>query len=389
MRRSTKACSLLLAGLLMAGSSSAFAEDVKWYDAIAIGGHVQGSYVAALNKDVPQTNQLRVYDANNGFNLNQAQIRIAKPMGDDNYGFGIKLLAGNDAESIHSTGLGTATDAFDLQEAYVNMGIGGIKGLTFTGGKFVTTAGVEVIESPLNMTIEPGLLFFYGMPFTHTGLKANYALSDKISVMGGVVNGWDQVQDINAGKTIIAQVATTLLPGFTANMTASYGPELLAANNKSDRTFFDFVLGYTGISKLTLNAEALWGQDSNTAGVEDSATTPWSGFGLWASYAVSDWINPGARFEVFKDQHNAARLGGANQTAKNFTLVNKMITSKATFVRLQYRHDWSNEASYTRGDGSAVTTQNTISADWVRKKRKEPSKNEKNIKKIKRKRIEN
>jgi hypothetical protein len=365
MRSSTKTWCMFVAGLVVMAGASVQAAEGNWYDAIAIGGHVQGSYVTALGKDTPQTNQLRVYDANNGFNINQAQIRIGKPVGDDNYGFGIKLLAGNDAESIHSNGLGTATDSFDLQEAYVNMAVPAVKGLTFTGGKFVTTAGVEVIESPLNLTIEPGLLFFYGLPFTHTGVKAGYTVNDMISVMAGVVNGWDQVQDTNAGKTMIFQVATTPMKALTANFTGSYGPELLTIN-KSKRTHLDFVLGYTGIDKLSLNAEALWGQDSNVGGVDDSGTTPWSGFGLWAGYAASNCINPGVRFEVFKDQHNANRLGsGMNQTAKSFTLLNKFVTSKATFVRLQYRYDWSNEAAYTRDDGTFVSTQKTISADWV------------------------
>jgi hypothetical protein len=355
--------------------------DDKWYDAIAIGGHVQGSYVAALGKDIPQTNQLHVYDANNGFNLNQAQLRIGKPVAEDGYGFGIKLMTGNDAEAIHSTGLGLdGADAFDLQEAYVNMAP--TKGLTITGGKFVTTAGVEVIESPLNLTIEPGLLFFYGLPFTHTGLKAGYALGDRISLMAGVVNGWDQVQDVNPGKTMIFQVATTPFKAFTANITGSYGPELYGTPssvggvpasgnyNISKRSHLDLVLGFTGIEKLTLNAEALWGQDTNVGGTEDSGVTPWTGFGLWGGLAMSNLLNPGVRFEVFKDESQVTasanrRLGGLAQTAKSFTLLNKFITSKATFARLQYRYDWSSEASYTRDDGSAVTTQKVISADWV------------------------
>jgi len=361
MRRSTWSSTLAVAVAVLA--SSVVRADEKWYDTIAIGGHVQGSYVGSLGKDVPQTNQLRGYDANPGFNLNQTQLRIAKPLGDDGYGFGVKLLAGSDAKILHSAGLGTPTDAFDVQEAYVNMSK--LKGFVFTGGKFVTTAGVEVIESPLNMTISPGYLFFYGMPFTHTGVKAAYTVNDMVSVMGGVVNGWDNVTDNNAGKTILFQLATTPLKNFTANFTGSYGPELLSVN-ASKRTFADLVLGFTGISKLTLNAEALWGQDGDVGGVADSGTTPWSGFGLWGGLALSDLLNPGVRFEVFNDQHNANRLGsGVNQTAKNFALVNKFVTSKNTFIRAEYRHDWSNAPAFTRDDGSAVRNQNTISADWV------------------------
>jgi hypothetical protein len=369
MRRSTWSSTLAVAVAVLA--SSVVRADEKWYDAIAIGGHVQGSYVGSLGKDIPQTNQLRGYDTNPGFNLNQAQIRIAKPVGDDGYGFGIKLLAGSDAKVLHSNGLGTPTDPVDLEEAYVNTKW---KQLTFTGGKFVTACGVEVIESPLNMTIEPGYLFFFGMPFTHTGVKAAYTLSDKVTLIGGLANGWDQVTDINPGKTIIFQLATNPLKDITANLSGSYGPELFGTTNVpasgnyniSKRTHLDAVLGYSGIPKVTLNAEGLWGQDSNIGGVNDSGTAMWNGFGLWASYAQSNILNPGVRFEVLGDENNANRFGsGVNQTAKELTLVNKFITSKNTFMRLEYRHDWSNQAAFTRNDGSAVRNQNTISGDWV------------------------
>lgn len=367
-------CSMLL-------TATAYA-DGKWYDTVGIGGHVQGSYVGNLSKDTPRTNQFRTYDANNGFNLNQAQLRISKPLAEDGWGFTTKLLAGHDAGLIHSTGLGGSTD-IDVQEAYVSMAVAKIAGLSFTGGKFVTYAGVEVIESPLNMMIEPGLLFFYGMPFTHTGAKLGYTVNDMLTLSGGVANGWDQVVDGNPGKTLIFQVATTPLKGLTANLSGTYGPELFQTypagttpgtsntstvgnDNISKRTFLDLVVGYSGIDKLSLNVEGLWGQDTNMGGINDSGTSHWAGLGTWVGYGVNNFINPGVRFEVFSDQNNAGRLtAGTNQTVKDFTLVNKFITSSATFVRLEFRHDWSNQPTFTRNDGTNVRNQNTVSLDYV------------------------
>lgn len=360
--------------LLVSVSGKAYADAPapKWYDTTTIGGFVQGSYVGNLSKDTPQTNQLRVYDSNNGFNLNQAQLHMAKPVGDDGYGFNVKFLGGHDAQLIHSTGLGntvaggtTVSESFDVEEANLTFAIPKVKGLTFTGGKFVTACGVEVIESPLNLMISPGFLFFYGMPFTHTGAKLAYTVNDKLSVMAGVVNGWDNVTDNNPGKTVIWQIAATPFKGVSASVQGSYGPELLA-NNISKRIHTDIVLGYTGINNLTLNAEYLWSQDSNVGGTPNSGTTPWQGAGLWAGYTLNNYVNPGARFEIFNDQHNANRLGsGVNQTAKNITVNNKFITSKNTFARVEYRHDWSNRAPFTRDDGSLVRNQNTIGLDWV------------------------
>ena len=370
---------MLVSGLALGGQCYADAPAARWYDSTTIGGYVQGSYVGNLSKDTPNKNQLRVYDQDQGFNLNQAQLHIYKPVADDSAGFSVKLLTGKDAGFIHSAGLGTESTSFDVEEANLTYNVPKVKNLSLTVGKFVTACGVEVIDSPSNLMIEPGLLFFYGMAFTHTGAKFGYTVNDKLSLSAGVVNGWDNVTDGNSGKTIIWQASVTPpVKGLTLAFQGSYGPELFTGAssttslpsgnpNISKRTHTDLVLGYAGIDKLTLNAEYLWGQDSNTGGVTDSATTPWSGAGLWAGYAVNDYLNPGVRFEVFKDENsNGARLGlGRGQTAKTLTLVNKYVINKNTFMRLEYRHDWSTEAAFTRSDGSFVRNQNTLSADWV------------------------
>jgi hypothetical protein len=354
-----------------AGLAFADAPAAKWYDSTTINGYIEGTYIGAFGKE---NQQLRAFDPNEGFGLPQAQLKISKPVADDSAGFTLKMLTGTNAGVIHSAGLGT-DNSFDLEEANMTFNVPKVKGLTFTGGKFVTALGVEVIESPSNLMIEPGLLFLYGMPFTHTGGKFTYTVNDKLSLMAGLVNGWDNVVDGNSGKTVIWQASVTPpVKGLTASFQGTYGPELFSTsnpaasgnNNVSKRTSMDFVVNYAGIDKLSLNAEYLWGQDSNTGGVTDTTTTPWSGEGLWATYAVSDYINPGIRFEVFNDQNGANRLGsGINQTAKEISINNKMNINKNTAVRVEYRHDFSNGAAYSRNDGSLVRNQNSINLDWV------------------------
>ena len=56
--------------------------------------------------------------------------------------------------------------------------------------------------------------------------------------------------------------------------------------------------------------------------------------------------------------------GTTNQTVKEFTLTQKHMFTPALGMRVEYRHDWSTEAYFTRTDGSAVRNQNTVSADW-------------------------
>jgi len=71
------------------------------------------------------------------------------------------------------------------------------------------------------------------------------------------------------------------------------------------------------------------------------------------------------------DQNSANRFGSTgfadgttDQTVKEFTLTQKNMFTPALGTRLEFRHDWSNQAYFLRDDGSAVRNQNTISMDW-------------------------
>lgn len=355
----------------------------KWSDTLALSGYVQGSYVGNLSAPQPQTggamNRTRAFDEeSNSFNLNAFHLQVAKPMSDDNYAFTAKLHTGRDARVIHSAGTGGAND-FDLQEAYLTVAVPSLKKLTFTGGKFVTFDGVEVIESPVNPNFSEGLFFTYAEPFTHTGVKANYVFTDKVNASVGVVNGWDTTADSNDGKTIIWQIATTPAKMLTWTFEGTYGPEALTGSNKSERTSLDTVANIMPTDKLSLWFQANWGQDTNvtplaptTAG---NSTVHWGGVGVWAQYAFNSWYTEALRFEVFADQNGAARLGTAlainpgpavNQTMKEITWTHKFQVAKNMFTRLEYRHDWSNVGFFLgHAPGSTGTNQNTISADYV------------------------
>lgn len=373
---------LSLYGTVYAADASA----PKWYDTLALSGYVQGSYVGNLSSPQPQTggaiNKTRTFDQeSNSFNLNAFHLQIAKPVGDDGVGFTTKLHTGRDARVIHSNGMGGAAD-FDVQEAYLTYVLPCHKKLSLIGGKFVTLEGVEVIESPMNPNFSEGLLFTFAEPFTHTGLKANYAFNDKVNATVGVTNGWDTTADQNDGKTIIWQIATTPSKMFSWSFQGAYGPEALVGSNKSQRTSLDTVLGVTPTDKLSLWFQANWGQDTNV--LASTATVPnpggpstvhWSGVGVWVQYAFTSLYTQALRFEVFGDQNGAARLGTAlttntgavvNQTMKEITWTHKFQLTKAVATRLEYRHDWSNVGFFQgHAPGQTGTNQNTVSMDWI------------------------
>ena len=48
-----------------------------------------------------------------------------------------------------------------------------------------------MIESKDNWNYSRGLLFSWAIPYYHTGLRATYAVNDKVSLAGFLVNGWN------------------------------------------------------------------------------------------------------------------------------------------------------------------------------------------------------
>jgi hypothetical protein len=388
MRSKTLKRRLVVQGLICAmgvGTAYADAPAPKWSDVLSLSGYLEGSYVGNLSSpqkplaNAATPNVDRIFDQEtNSFNLNAFHLQIAKPVGDDGYGFTAKLHTGRDARIIKSVGTAGAQD-FDLQEAYLTY-VPNVLGkkLTINGGKFVTLEGVEVIEAPMNPNFSEGYLFGFAEPFTHTGLKANYAFTDKYNATVGVVNGWDTEADGNDGKTIIWQLMTMPTKMVMWSFEGTYGPEALATN-QSQRLSLDSVVNVNPTDKLSLWGQVNYGQDSSVsrapssaypadvfAGTVGPSTVRWSGAGVWVQYACNSWLTHALRFEVFDDQGGANRLGnGVNETMKEITFTNKFQLAKNMFTRLEFRHDWSNQGVFNgHAPGSTGKDQNTISADY-------------------------
>ncbi|MBC3845261.1 porin [Winogradskyella echinorum] len=70
---------------------------------------------------------------------------------------------------------------------------------TLTFGRFNTFLGYEVIAPAANFNYSTSYLFSSG-PFSHVGLKADFALSDDFSLMLAVMNPWDTNNTSTTGE---------------------------------------------------------------------------------------------------------------------------------------------------------------------------------------------
>src|SRR5258708_1678268 len=151
---------------------------------ISLSGYVDTAYSHA-DRDIEGGNfSPRVFDSqNNSFVLHQVGLQVAKQPKE---GFGglVNITAGRDAGIIRS--FDSTDSTFDVTQAFAQYASGPF---TLIAGKFVTLSGTEVIWSPSNANFSRSILFG-AIPFTHTGVRATYAPSDKISLICCVNNGW-------------------------------------------------------------------------------------------------------------------------------------------------------------------------------------------------------
>ena len=124
-----------------------------------------------------------------GFSLGMVNL-IAGYEGED-VGFVADLVfgpRGSDAvfaSPYYNSGAGTANI---INQLYVYWNVS--ESVTLTMGNFNTFLGYEVISPTGNFNYSTSYMFSYG-PFSHTGLKADFALSDEFSLALAIMNPTD------------------------------------------------------------------------------------------------------------------------------------------------------------------------------------------------------
>lgn len=347
------------------------------------GGHVAVSYNYNIRDPKSKNNALRLFDDRaDQFDINQAELYLEKPTTEASpIGFGVDVTLGRDAKKIHSTGLGEADDPFDLTQAYVTYKAPIGRGLELKGGKFVTMHGAEVIRRTGNFNISRSMAFSYAIPFTHTGLMATYPVTDWLSTTLGIVNGWDNTDDNNRGKSFhgAATITPPFIKDFTFVLGGSWGAESVFRNGDlvddkegPKRGLIDLIATYKPIAPLTLTLNYDYGRQEE-AFSDDGDTAVWHAVAAYAVYDLTDRLSVGVRGEYFRDQ-DGFRLPNATPGKKlevwGTTLTGRYKLFDHLFASVEYRHDEArrNKKIFDRGDGPSfpnANSQNTIQGELI------------------------
>ena len=205
--------------------------------------------------------------------------------------------------------------------------------LTLTLGNFNTFLGYEVISPVANFNYTTSYMFSYG-PFSHTGIKADIAVSDDVSLMLGVLNATDytEAQPLGDDYMIGAQLGLfgqyiNYLGGGTAGVSQ-----------------IDFTGGFNITEDFFLGI--------NATSYSDDSDVEFSGVALYPQYTFSDTFALGARFEAFSEDGLGA-IGSVSGEGDNtsFTLTGNY-TQGNFILKPELRLDTASGQFYSNADGA-------------------------------------
>ena len=372
---------LLLGFAFLAGTSQAAEVSLKVLDGIELHGFASSSYTFNFNQPTQRapnsgTNVNRIFDADhNSFKFDVGELVLLKDTPnpgdvgfrtDVTYGFSVPEVT----QSTADTG-DTQSSQFDLQQGYVSYNAPIGTGLQVDIGKFITHIGAEVIEGydGWNYNFSRSFLFGLAIPFTHTGVRASYAINDWISVLGMVANGWDITVDNNDGKTLGAQIAIAPTDSVSLLLNWAGGQEAIGnqvAFSNDTTNIFDVVLDVALTNSTLLQLNFDYGIQEN--GAASGSDAEWWGFAGIVRHDYNKWFSINLRGEFFNDEDGTRATVGAtsapsgiSQELWEITVTPEIRINQNMVVRLEYRHDESNRnAFFDSGAGDTQDTQDTV-----------------------------
>lgn len=284
-----------------------------------------------------RVNDFRAFDfRDQTFSLSYGEVAVDyKP---NNVGIRVDLGFGDTADIVHAFEPGDKNLWRHIQQAYVTAGR---DKFTLDFGKFVTPIGAEVIETKDNWNYSRGILFTWAIPFYHFGGRATYAVNDKVSLAGYVVNGWNNVKDNNTAKSV--GFVGTFQPSskWTLITNVLVGKE--AGDNS--RTMLDGVLIFNANDDISLMANYDFGKDYGAdilPGVRGPEAN-WQGIAGYFKAKIHENITISNRYEWFDDR--IGYMTGTAQELQSYTATAMFPWEDLTFWT-EYRRDWSSADTF-------------------------------------------
>lgn len=274
----------------------------QWKQApeLTVSGYIDVFYTYDFNQPTTSYRQTFLYNHNrhNEFNVNNAMIGVA--VNQAKYHATITLQAGTYAIDNYASEPGIL---INIYEAYAGIALDRKNKLWLDAGIFTSHLGFESTISIENLTLTHSLAI-ENLPYYLAGAKLTYSPSDVVTILGGVYNGWQQIQRTqgNSGLSFGAQVLVTPNERLTfnySNFVGSNDPD----STRRMRFFNDFFAKMEFFEKLKLVAGFDIGIQQKSKG--SSAYDTWYVFTLIAHYTFAEKWAAAIRGEYYQDEELA------------------------------------------------------------------------------------
>jgi hypothetical protein len=334
-----------------------------------LGAGITKSWWWNFNDPASDLNTLHSLDPDvNSPSIDLAQFSLMRESKDWMPGMGLKVDVGRIARRIKADWDGSGSiwqgsfergKDIEVQDAYLDWSVpegnGPLSGLTLKGGKFVTLLGAEVIEPWANYNYSRSFLFGYAIPFTHTGGLITYPFTDKLSATGGVVVGWDNVQDNNNVPSGIGNITYVFNDMFTLSANGIVGAEQTSRDSPK-REVGDLVGTIKPTDKFTIVLNYDYGHESDVTARSRPAT--WQGFAAVFNYDWTCRFSTAVRGEWFEDAKGVRT--GTKQDLWETTATLKYLITQHLFGQIEYRHDGSDKDVFEERKTSVIKSQDII-----------------------------
>ena len=220
------------------------------------------------------------------------------------------------------------TGAINQLYAYYNAS----EKVTFTLGQFNTFYGYEVISPAGNFNYSVSYLFNAG-PFSHTGLKIDYAATEDLSFMIAVTNPHGVIAGANSDSDNYQLGFQTGYKGQFFNL--AYGAD---GFGDTDVLYLDYTGGFDISDSLYLGINAAY------ANSED-ADAGYQGVALYLQNTFSDTFSLGLRPEFF-----TTTSGSGDESISAFTLSGNTSLSDSLKLITELRYDTSDDVTFIGGE---------------------------------------
>lgn len=310
----------LLTVVSLSCASLTYAQEAETTSPLEISGSIDTYFKYDFAKQ--QNIQTSFATDQNSISLGMIDLALKKTTGKASFVGEISFGPRGQYQSL-LPGDGTDPNSFHIQNLYATYAF--TDEFSMTAGYMGTFIGYEIISPVGNFNYSTSYLFSAG-PFQNAGIKASYTFSDKVGLMVGLFNDWNEYKDVNGVSHIGAQLTVSPLEGWTAYLNVLSGK---SAGAGGTGTIFDLTTSYqvTENIKLGLNA-ADYSLSNDNGGYSGAALyvqnsfTPAFALGLRGEYfTVKDDANGSSALGVPLGESVAALTLSANFKAGGMTFI--------------------------------------------------------------------